>query len=83
MEYLRQQEEEKKALNKGGKKGRNAEKEVEPVTLEEPNAQEDPIIQDELEVTTQTEPLQTPSEDEDTNHCFRCSGVYSDGGERE
>ena len=84
MEYLRQQEEEKKALKRVEKKGRSAEKEVEPVTLEERNAQEDPIIQDELEVTTQTEPLQTPSEDdEDTNHCFKCSGVYSDGEERE
>ena len=50
MEYLRQQEEEKKAVKKGGKK-----------TLEEPSVQENPIIQDELEVTTQMEPLQTPS----------------------
>ena len=40
--------------------------------------------QDELEVTTQTEPLQTPSEDnEDINHCFKCSDVCSDGEERE
>lgn len=85
MQYLRQQEEEKKtAKKKGRKQGKSTQKEV--VTQEEPVAQEEPIIQD--EVTTQTEPLQSPmasSEsdgDEDTNHCFKCNGVYSDGEER-
>ena len=67
----------KKGEKKGGKKGEkvmSAQKDA--VTQKQWIAPEDPIALD--EVTTESD-----SGDEDTSHCFKCSGVYHDSEAKE
>ena len=77
MDYLRQQEEKKEVKKKGRKRTQK-----EPITQKKQiqlpsseNEDNDEEVHDDEEKEV--------NEDEDTNHCFKCSGVYIDGEERE
>lgn len=74
MEYLRQQEEQKKAAKKGRKKSKSRPKQV--ATQEEQITPEE-NVQDELITESVSD------EDEDTSHCFKCSGAYDDSQVKE
>ena len=75
MEYLRQQEEQKKAAKKGRKKSKSRPKQV--ATQEEQITPEESNVQDELITESVSD------EDEDTSHCFKCSGAYDDSQVKE